>query len=266
MNPRTSLHAADTALASVTQLVHAAGELAVALRSKAGNWTEKTPGQILTQSDLKVETMMRDGLARAFPDQPIVGEEFGRDAAISSAPDTFWTIDPIDGTANYVNGQPLWGIALGRVRNAKPDLGVIALPDLGVTLAGSDAGLFKNGDLIQSQPPRVGAVSLNLRSIGPQPEDLDLLRACHALGAGICHWRCSAASLAFVAEGKLSAHLDPHTTLWDAVPGAALCRAAGIEIRWGCAAGRLWIKAGADDMLAAMADAWPDPEGSGTWI
>lgn len=245
-----------------TAIAQIAATHAVAARPDAeqGQWSEKSAGQVVSEADLSVETLIREELAQAFPNEPILGEEFG-----GSPSESFWAIDPIDGSANYVNGLPFWGVAIGWVQGGMPELGVIALPDLNLIFAGSSAGFFRNGHRAKPRRRGVPAVSLNLRSIAPRPEDALLLDGFRAAEISICHWRCSAASLAFVADGRLSAHLDPRTTIWDAAPGAALCRAAGVDVRWGYGPDALWIKAGRTDDLERANRIWPDPAGLGRW-
>src|SRR3989338_6676158 len=66
----------------------------------------------VTQADRAIEERLRKALARDFPGESILGEEFGRSGACA---DSFWSIDPIDGTRAFSRGLPSWGIMLGRV-------------------------------------------------------------------------------------------------------------------------------------------------------
>ena len=54
---------------------------------------------------------------------PILAEETGKSA--DDLGDTFWVIDPLDGTANYNRGIPICCVSIGLVKNMKPVLGVI---------------------------------------------------------------------------------------------------------------------------------------------
>src|SRR3989338_9152332 len=75
----------------------------------------------VTQADRRIEERLRRAMARAFPGETIVGEEFGRQG---SDPSTFWTIDPIDGTRAFSRGLPSWGILIGRVECGQATLGL----------------------------------------------------------------------------------------------------------------------------------------------
>jgi histidinol phosphatase-like enzyme (inositol monophosphatase family) len=74
----------------------------------------------VTRADREVETFIRDELARAFPDDGVIGEEFGRIEGVSGFT---WIIDPIDGTRAFITGQLGWGILLGALREGEPLLG-----------------------------------------------------------------------------------------------------------------------------------------------
>jgi histidinol-phosphatase len=85
---------------------------------------DRTP---VTEADLAVERAIRDRLAAARPDDGILGEEFG------SAGDTTrqWIIDPIDGTANFLRGVPVWGTLIALAIDGVPVVGVASSPAMG---------------------------------------------------------------------------------------------------------------------------------------
>lgn len=74
----------------------------------------------VTRADREVEMFIRDELARAFPDDGVIGEEFSRTAGASRYT---WIVDPIDGTRAFITGQLGWGILLGVLREGEPVLG-----------------------------------------------------------------------------------------------------------------------------------------------
>lgn len=85
---------------------------------------DRTP---VTEADLAVERAIRDRLAASRPDDGILGEEFG------SAGDTTrqWIIDPIDGTANFLRGVPVWGTLIALAIDGVPVVGVASSPAMG---------------------------------------------------------------------------------------------------------------------------------------
>jgi fructose-1,6-bisphosphatase/inositol monophosphatase family enzyme len=86
----------------------------------------------VTAADHALEERLRRAIARRCPGETIIGEEFG---ASGRDGQTYWTIDPIDGTRAFSRGLPSWGILVGRVERGRPALGVCDFPALGVTLA-----------------------------------------------------------------------------------------------------------------------------------
>src|SRR5476651_1345262 len=66
----------------------------------------KADGSPVTAADRAAETAAREWILKYFPDDGVLGEEFGEER-----PDALrcWVIDPIDGTKTFVRGTPLWG-------------------------------------------------------------------------------------------------------------------------------------------------------------
>jgi histidinol-phosphatase len=83
----------------------------------------------VTDGDTRVEKMIRDHLAQARPGDAVLGEEFGGGDAHAAGRQ--WIVDPIDGTANFVRGVPIWGLLLSLVIDGVPQVGVVSAPALG---------------------------------------------------------------------------------------------------------------------------------------
>jgi len=85
----------------------------------------------VTQADRAIEERLRKALARIAPGESILGEEFGRSGR---SRDTYWTIDPIDGTRAFSRGLPSWGMMVGRVERGRATLGLVDFPIVGTTI------------------------------------------------------------------------------------------------------------------------------------
>ncbi|WP_150308362.1 histidinol-phosphatase [Planctomonas psychrotolerans] len=81
----------------------------------------------VTDADQAVERALRGGLADSRPSDAILGEEYGTDGAARRQ----WIIDPIDGTANFVRGVPVWGTLIALAIDGTPVVGVVSSPALG---------------------------------------------------------------------------------------------------------------------------------------
>ncbi len=82
----------------------------------------------VTAADRDAESAIREGLAEAYPEHGILGEEFG---AAAGNTEYCWVIDPIDGTRSFILGLPLWGTLIGLTRAGVPLLGVMDQPFTG---------------------------------------------------------------------------------------------------------------------------------------
>ena len=85
---------------------------------------DRTP---VTEADLAVERAIRDRLAEARPDDGILGEEFGTEGDSTRQ----WILDPIDGTANFLRGVPVWGTLIALAVDGVPVVGVASSPAMG---------------------------------------------------------------------------------------------------------------------------------------
>jgi histidinol-phosphatase len=169
----------------------------------------------VTAADRAAEERLRKRIAAVFPDDGIVGEEFGEQRGTSPAR---WILDPIDGTVSFVSGVPLYSVLVGYEWNGEMAAGVIHLPALRETIcAARGLGCRWNG-----RPARVSVVS-------------DLARARLVLtsaklfcqhGRGAAYERLRAAccvdrgwsdayGYALLATGRAEIVLDPVVSIWD---------------------------------------------------
>ena len=81
----------------------------------------------LDLADLAVERAIRDRLGETRPGDGILGEEFGTEGDATRQ----WIIDPIDGTANFLRGVPVWGTLISLSVDGVPVVGVASSPAMG---------------------------------------------------------------------------------------------------------------------------------------
>ena len=86
---------------------------------------DKEDASPVTQADKNSERIMRDLLHEYFPDNGVVGEEYGKE---NENAEFVWVLDPIDGTKSFVSGVPLFGTLIALLHNGKPVVGVIDQP------------------------------------------------------------------------------------------------------------------------------------------
>lgn len=106
----------------------------------------KSDNSPVTIADKEAEQVIRKMIMEQYPDHGIIGEEFGRHNENSRYK---WVVDPIDGTASFVMGRPIFGTLIALVEDDKPILGVIDQPVSGERWIGAKGqGAFLNGKKI----------------------------------------------------------------------------------------------------------------------
>lgn len=91
---------------------------------------ERKPDRtFVTDADRAVERLIRDRIAAARPGDGVLGEEYGDDGHRAGRQ---WIIDPIDGTANYLRGIPVWATLIALAVDGVPVVGVASAPALGL--------------------------------------------------------------------------------------------------------------------------------------
>ena len=111
----------------------------------------KGDGSPVTEADREAELAIREVIESAFPEDAILGEEFGASdgranpsSATSESPRRRWIIDPIDGTIAFSRGIPLFTTLLALVVDDEPVMGMIDHPAVGDRIGGvRGGGLFR---------------------------------------------------------------------------------------------------------------------------
>lgn len=132
----------------LTKTLNGASEIANRMFGKVtGKLKEHDNTQVLTEADLAVGKFIIGEIQRSYPDHNIIDEETG---ATDNKSEYSWVIDPIDGTANFAIGIPLYGIMLGLLEKDKPLAGGFVLPYFKETyIAEKDKGVFLNGEKLE---------------------------------------------------------------------------------------------------------------------
>ncbi|KZE91193.1 inositol monophosphatase family protein [Microbacterium sp. TNHR37B] len=116
----------------------------------------KADASPVTEADLAAERAIRDVLASERPEDGVFGEEFGASGDASRQ----WIIDPIDGTANYLKGIPMWTTLIALAIDGVPRVGVASQPALGRRWwAATGLGAWTDGDAAGPRRLHVSTVS-----------------------------------------------------------------------------------------------------------
>ncbi|GII76772.1 inositol monophosphatase [Sphaerisporangium rufum] len=205
------------------------------IRSRAPrSVAEKSERDVVTDIDLAVEEAVRDFLSRETPEIGILGEEHGRSGPPGEA--LWWTLDPVDGTANLACGIPLCAVSLALVAGRQSVLAAIDLPFLGTGYtAAAGRGAFAGEDRIRVSGVRAlpeAVISIGDFAVGPDAAARNRVRLAllDRLGARARRIRMlgtAAIDLAWVAQGSLEASIILANLPWDTMAGVLLVREAG---------------------------------------
>src|SRR3984885_8958968 len=231
--------AAVALIGPLTDLVVRAGAAILAVNRAAMRIDGKIDGSPVTEADLAADRIIGEGLARLIPAVPAISEERVH-LAKPPCDGSFFLIDPLDGTKEFVAGRSEFTVNLALVTNGTPLLGIIGAPALGliwrglggqgaerVTLSGRVQGTvepIRTRSIPRNGAPWIAAVS---RSHGDAQTEAFIESRPGAVRLPLG----SAVKFGRVAEGGADIYprLAP-TCEWDIAAGHAIVTAAGGEI------------------------------------
>ena len=109
------------------------------------NQWEKAPGELVSDADLLVDTLLREQLGALLQEAAWLSEESAETPGRSAARHA-WVVDPIDGTRDFVRGRPGWAISIALVEDGAVTAGVLAAPARGERWwALRGGGAWRNG-------------------------------------------------------------------------------------------------------------------------
>ena len=184
----------------------------------------------VTQADRAAELVILAALARAAPGVPVIAEEEVAAGRIPAHGDTYFLVDPLDGTKEFVRGGDDYTVNIGLIEGGTPRLGVVYSPARGTLHAGlvGEGAWLEDGEgrrPIRTRERGAQIVAVASKSHFTQ-NTADYLEA----AVGVCEHLGIGSSLKFcvVAEGQADIYprLGP-TSEWDTAAGHAVLLAAG---------------------------------------
>jgi myo-inositol-1(or 4)-monophosphatase len=185
---------------------------------------DQAPRDPVSEIDHAVEALVRERVGERFPDHDIIGEE------VEDHPDAVegfvWVVDPVDGTANFINGYPLFCVSIGVLFNGEPAVGVIWC----ASTHALGPGVY--------HAHRGGGLHFEEQPFTPIPTS-DVRRKLSAAPGGspgrMQHWDnrvtgSAAIELAFVAAGIFQSAWFGGLKIWDLSAGVLLIQEAGGQV------------------------------------
>lgn len=185
----------------------------------------------VTIADKNAEKLLRGELAKRFPDDAILGEEFGSQTGSSAYQ---WIVDPIDGTKSFISGVPLYSTLVAIVHEQRCVAGVIFIPALDeIVFAASGAGAWHS--VKGSVPERCQVSSRRLADGLFVVSQVDTFDKCGATAnyktiekaAYITRSWGDGYGYLLVATGRAELMIDPIANPWDLAAVQVVIEEAG---------------------------------------
>jgi 3'(2'), 5'-bisphosphate nucleotidase len=207
-----------------------AGEAILAVVRRGFEVEHKHDTSPVTEADRAAELVILAALARAAPGVPVIAEEEVAAGRIPAHDETYFLVDPLDGTKEFVRGGDDYTVNIGLVEHGTPKLGVVFAPATGRLHGGCvgqgawlDDGHGRSPIRTRERGEQVTAVAskshLNQATI-------DYLEA----AVGTCGYISIGSSLKFCILAEAKADIYPRaapTSEWDTAAGHAVLLAAG---------------------------------------
>lgn len=227
-------HIHDAALHFALDATYHAGRITLGYFQTGVTPERKGDNTPVTIADKTAEEKLRALIAAAYPDDGIIGEEYGRQAGTSGYT---WVIDPIDGTKSFVCGVPLYGCLLARIdHDNRPVVGVAHYPALNETVyAAQGMGAFWNGRRARVSTTATLADAVLLMSDIVGYDERGKGEGYRALVASTYIQRTWGDSYGYLllATGRADVMIDPVMQIWDCAPfGIILPEAGGTFTDW----------------------------------
>ena len=219
---------------SVCDIARAAGEVITRFRSLHPTVPHrvKEDNSPITEADAAANKLITQALRKLTPEIPIVAEE---SVACGEAPDvhgnSFWLVDPLDGTKEFIGGRSEFTVNIALIVNNAPVLGVIYLPALNVIYwGGCGLGAQRQEDHQLPTPLQTRTIPTNGPTVISSRSHSNLETEQWLSKTRVAQRAIAGSSVKFcrIAEGRADLYPRLGTTMeWDIAAGHAILAAAG---------------------------------------
>lgn len=192
---------------------------------------QKEDESFVTEADEASESKIIEIIKHVYPDHGILGEESGADESDSAYR---WIIDPLDGTANFMNGIPIFSVSVALEYAGQITTGAVYNPVTNsLFYAERGEGAFWNDESIRVSQNKEKNVIVTL---GKSTEKIDrdrmnlLFVDLQEKGIRTRHLGSAALEMAYLARGGTEGYINLGTQIWDYAAGIILLQEAGGHI------------------------------------
>jgi histidinol-phosphatase len=201
----------------------AEGEILPRFRSCTVDW--KADGSEVTEADRRAEEVMRELIVKQLPGHQVLGEEYG--GPKEPILDPLWVLDPVDGTASFAVGLPIFGTLIGYVQGGEPQAGVIHFPAMGETvyaakgqgcwmrMRGEDAKRVRVSSTAEIDRAYITACSMSPSDIDPPASGFAYRLSVLIRRPRRFRFITDCVQHALVAQGRIDAAIDTIMHPWD---------------------------------------------------
>ena len=182
---------------------------------------DKADGSSVTRADREASAHVLQRLNAYTPGYGVISEE----ESVSYLPNAAWqwAVDPLDGTASFARGLPVWGLGMGLLHDADPVAGYLHFPIVNQTFTFEDGIALLNGAPVAAPPEHLAPDTLNVM-ITAIHEFVDVRRIegyrLHNVGTVCYH-------LMMLAARRCDAIITGPCYVWDLAPALPFTRARG---------------------------------------
>jgi len=217
-------------LSDLVEAAREAGEAILTVVRRGYEVQSKSDASPVTEADRAAELIILAALARAAPGVPVIAEEEVAAGRIPAHEDTFFLVDPLDGTKEFVRGGDDYTVNIGLIEARAPLLGVVFAPATGRLHVGCVGEGAWADDGTGAREIRTRERGEQLTAVASKSHYTQATADYLETAVGACAHVSIGSSLKFciVAEGE--ADIYPRaspTSEWDTAAGHAVLLAAG---------------------------------------
>lgn len=219
-------------------------EVAVSIAREAGHLTlsayrrshqverKRADVDLVTETDIASEQLIRQRISQHFPEDGLVAEE-GSELESKASSKAQWIVDPLDGTTNFAHGHPFYCVSMALEREGVLLIGVIHAPVLGLTWSAYRGGGAKRNASVASVSSTT-EVAESLCATGfpwdrrrSDDDNTRELRDVLHRARGVRRCGSAAIDLAFIADGTFDGFWEKRLAPWDVAAGTIIVEEAG---------------------------------------